>query len=75
MAVTVRCNYASQAGAATPVKTTTTASGGRKMLQSSSYPDCCNTYTVTAGDTLDSIAAAYGQPDNGAKLMQARIQI
>ncbi|KAK9905878.1 hypothetical protein WJX75_008068 [Coccomyxa subellipsoidea] len=64
-----------QARAATPVKTTTTASGGRKMLQSSSYPDCCNTYTVTAGDTLDSIAAAYGQPDNGAKIMQARIQI
>ena len=70
---TMRCNYALQAGAATPVKTTTPASGGRKMLQS--YPDCCNTYTVKAGDTLDSIAAAYGQPVNGAKIMQARTQI
>jgi hypothetical protein len=58
-----------QAGDATPIKT---AAGGRKMLQSGGYPDCCNVYTVKAGDTLDSIGAAFGQPDHGATIMQAR---
>ncbi|CAL8472293.1 g11835 [Coccomyxa elongata] len=56
-----------QAGAATPIKAP--AEGGRKML--ASYPDCCNTYTVKAGDTLASIATTYGQPDNGVKYLQA----
>ncbi len=59
-----------QAGLATPVKPSAVAAGGRKMLQSA--PDCCNTYTIQSGDTLDSIAAAYGQPTNGARIMQVR---
>ena len=59
-----------QAGLATPVKPSAVASGGRKMLQSA--PDCCNSYTVKPGDTLASIAAAYGQPTNGPRIMQAR---
>ncbi|BDA47253.1 hypothetical protein COCOBI_10-0990 [Coccomyxa sp. Obi] len=59
-----------QAGVATPVNPSAVPSRGRKMLQSA--PDCCNTYTVKPGDTLASIAAAYGQPTNGAHVMQAR---
>ncbi|BDA47255.1 hypothetical protein COCOBI_10-1010 [Coccomyxa sp. Obi] len=59
-----------QAGLSTPVNPSSVASGGRKMLQSA--PDCCNSYTVKPGDTLTSIAQAYGQPTNGAQIMQAR---
>ncbi len=59
-----------QAGLSTPVAPYVKATGGRKMLQSA--PDCCNSYTVKPGDTLASIASAYGQPDNGAHIMQAR---
>ncbi|BDA47252.1 hypothetical protein COCOBI_10-0980 [Coccomyxa sp. Obi] len=59
-----------QAGLAATVSPSAVASGGRKMLQSA--PDCCNSYTVKPGDTLASIAAAYGQPTNGARIMQAR---
>lgn len=36
------------------------------MLLSAGYPDCCNVRTVRAGETPKSIAAAYGEPDNGA---------
>ncbi|BDA47251.1 hypothetical protein COCOBI_10-0970 [Coccomyxa sp. Obi] len=59
-----------QTGLSAPVNPSSVASGGRKMLQSA--PDCCNTYTVKPGDTLTSIAQAYGQPTNGARIMQAR---
>ncbi|BDA47250.1 hypothetical protein COCOBI_10-0960 [Coccomyxa sp. Obi] len=62
-----------QAGLATPVSPSSVASGGRKMLQSA--PDCCNFYTVKPGDTLTSIAQAYGQPTNGAQIMQARTAV
>ncbi|BDA47254.1 hypothetical protein COCOBI_10-1000 [Coccomyxa sp. Obi] len=61
-----------QAGLATPVKSQP-AGGGRKMLQRA--PDCCNTYIVKPGDTLASIATAYGQPTNGVHIMQARTAV
>ena len=54
-----------QAGAAAPVR----AAGGRKML--ANEPDCCNSYTVKPGDTLASIATAYGQPTTGVTYLQA----
>ena len=60
-----------QAGLAAPVTTQPTGAG-RKMLQDQKNPDCCNSYTVKPGDTLASIATAYGQPDNGARIMQER---
>ncbi|KAK9917460.1 hypothetical protein WJX75_004543 [Coccomyxa subellipsoidea] len=47
--------------------------GGRKMMQTakSSAPNCCSTYTVVQGDTLDSIAAKFGQsPKNGAAIIK-----
>lgn len=50
--------------------------GGRKMMQTSKSgaPNCCSTYTVVQGDTLDSIAAKFGQsPKNGAAIIKVKL--
>lgn len=51
------------------------AAGGRKMLESTSAaPNCCTSlYTVKQGDTLNSIATAYGQPTNGPAILQVPV--
>ncbi|EIE20394.1 hypothetical protein COCSUDRAFT_57542 [Coccomyxa subellipsoidea C-169] len=48
------------------------ALAGRKMMEAAhSAPPCCDTYTVLQGDTLDSIAAKFGQPKNGPAIIRA----